>query len=146
MDITKKLLTLLAIFCVIASAGVVCAADAGNHSNWVGINHENISGVPESHYMGSNDRSTDTSIINHNVTPVPHAAGEPVENESASNGTVEGAIGSNSVSQNASANGTGNDTGNATTYPTMQTTGNPILGLLAVGAILGGATIINRKK
>ena len=42
MDISKKLLTLLAIFCVIASAGVVCAADAGNRRigtdiDWYGI-------------------------------------------------------------------------------------------------------------
>ena len=150
MDISKKLLTLLAIFCVIASAGVVCAADAGNHDGAVGNKYENISSLTGSHYGGANDRLTDTSISEHNYTHMEHAAGEPVENTSSSNNTVNDSIATNSVSQSANSNvkfnETGNASSNATTYHSMLATGNPILGFLAIGAILGGSAIINRRN
>ena len=48
MNLSKKLLTLLAIFCVIASAGVVCAEDVG--SNGVDTNQY---GVDDGGWAGS---------------------------------------------------------------------------------------------
>ena len=124
MDISKKLLSLLAIFCVIASAGVVCAADAdidsGNDvmgyaaddSGWAGSQYDD---GEQGGWAGSQ----------YNETLENAAAGEP------SNATAD------SVAQNMTAN--------ATSSHTMLSTGNPILALFAVSAVLGGYAVLRRK-
>ena len=137
MDISKKLLTLLAIFCVIASAGVVCAADAdidsGNDvmgyaaddSGWAGSQYDDgdQGGWAGSQY--NEDEQGGWAGSQYNETLGNAAAGEP------SNATAD------SVAQNMTAN--------ATSSHTMLSTGNPILALFAVSAVLGGYAVLRRK-
>ena len=136
MDIMKKFLVLLAIFCVIASAAAVSAEDVGNNDGYAGINYEDMNGVSESQ---------------------GNLVDEGTGNESAVNQTSDVGLfnvsGSLPTSQNApahspfneSGNATGNVTGNTTAQQTMPATGNPILAFLTVCAVLGGYTVIRRK-
>ena len=147
-DISKKLLlTLLAIFCVIASAGAACAADAygdtgydelsyaddigewvdspysdDNQTGWAGsqYNEDEQGGYAGSQY--NEDEQGGYAGSQYNETLENAAAGEPV---------------SDSVSQNMTAN--------ATSSHTMLETGNPILALFAVGAVLGSCAVFKRK-
>lgn len=121
MDLSKKLLTLLAIFCVIASAGVVCAADVSSN----GLDDNQYS-IPQEGYAGSQyDENQEGGYAG-----------------SQYNKTVENAAGEHLTE---TGNITGNTTGNATASHTMPATGNPIMALFAVCAILGGYAIIRRK-
>ena len=124
MDINKKLLTLLVIFGVIASAGIVCAAEDGGYAGY---------------------RYADS---------LEPGAGLPIENQTAN--TTMHVNTTDNVTGNATGNATGNitnnttnnttnTTGNATVPHTLLSTGNPIFILLAVLAVVGGATIIRRK-
>ena len=61
------------------------------------------------------------------------------------NQTAENATGE-PVNETVTAPEAANATGNATSSHTMLATGNPILALLAVGAVLGGAAVITRRK
>ena len=163
MDISKKLLSLLAIFCVIASAGVVCAADAdidsGNDvmgyaaddSGWAGSQYDDgdqggwagsqYNETDQGGYAGSQYNEDEQggwagsqyddgeqggwAGSQYNETLENAAAGEP------SNATAD------SVAQNMTAN--------ATSSHTMLSTGNPILALFAVSAVLGGYAVLRRK-
>ena len=139
MDLNKKLLTLLAIFCLIASAGVVCAADYDD--GYAGINYEDMNGVSGSQYDDTND------------TVLEPGAGLPLENQTnpmAGNDT-NNATGNTTgnITGNATAHAAGgiagNTTTNATAHNTMFATGNPILALFAVCAVLCGAAIIRKQ-
>lgn len=122
MNLSKKLLTLLAIFCVIASAGVVCAAD--NDGGYVGSDYaDGMGSYAGSNYQddggwaGSQYNETAENAAANQTAP---AAGEPT--------------------------GATNMTANATSSHTMLATGNPILILLGVSAVLGGAAVLRRKN
>lgn len=128
MNISKKLLALLAIFCIIASAGVVCAADNGTDDGWAGSQY--------------------------NETCVDHEGGPYIDPDYAHH---EPAAGEPTNSTGNSTNATGNSTGHAagelsnnTTNKTanpykLPATGNPVLVLLGVSAILGGCAALRRK-
>ena len=46
MDIMKKFLILLAIFCIVGSAAAVSAADvSSNNDGWAGSNYQDMNGV-----------------------------------------------------------------------------------------------------
>ena len=120
----KKLLTLLAIFCVIASAGAVCAEDV-SPDGWAGSQYQDEGGYAGSQYQ--DDGGWAGSQYNETVE---NAAGEPGNLTTVSAGFENTAI---------------NDTANATSFHTMLATGNPILALFAVCAVLGGYTVIRRK-
>ena len=128
MNISKKLLALLAIFCIIASAGVVCAADNGTDDGWAGSQY-NETGVD--HEGGP---YIDPDYAHHEP-----AAGEPTN--------------STGNSTNATGNSTGhaagelsNNTTNKTANPyKLPATGNPVLVLLGVSAILCGCAALRRK-
>ena len=169
MNISKKLLTLLAIFCVIASAGAACAADAygntgydelsytddlgewvGSHSDdnqtgWAGSQYnENDQGGyagsqynqdEQGGYAGSQydvDDQGGYAGSQYNETS-EHAAGEPV------NTTADAPVNetADTVAQNMTAN--------ATSSHKMLETGNPILALFAVGAVLGAYAVYKRE-
>ncbi|MBQ6099524.1 MAG: hypothetical protein IJL02_06645 [Methanobrevibacter sp.] len=142
MDSTKKL-TLFAVFCVIASACVVCVVDAANPE-----------GLDVGQYPDNDYGLTDDSITDPDSTHSQLAAGEPAENQTDANITVEDAMAESPLFQSAPSNVTINETGNATgnatnataTAHTMLATGNPILALLAVGAGIGATVVISRKK
>ena len=147
MDFSKKLLTLLAIFCVIASAGVVCAADVSSN----GLDDNQYS-IPQEGYAGSQyDENQEGGYAGsqYDVNQEGGYAGSQydVNQEggyagSQYNKTVENAAGEHLTE---TGNITGNTTGNATASHTMPATGNPIMALFAVCAILGGYAIIRRK-
>ena len=160
MDLSKKLLTLLAIFCVIASAGVVCAADVSSNGlddNQYSIPQEGYAGSQydenqEGGYAGSQydvNQEGGYAGSQYDVNQEGGYAGSQydVNQEggyagSQYNKTVENAAGEHLTE---TGNITGNTTGNATASHTMPATGNPIMALFAVCAILGGYAIIRRK-
>ena len=124
MDLSKKILAILAIFCVLVSAGAVCAADdfgqlgsnyADDDSGYAGSNYE------DGGYAGSNyqdDGGWAGSQYNETLeNATANAAGEPTNATNATVGSVH----------------------------SMLATGNPILILLAVGAVLGGYVVFKRK-
>ena len=121
MDISKKLLTLLALFCVIASAGVVCAEDVSD-GGYAGIQYNDSGGWAGSQYQ---DDKGGWAGSQYNAT-VENAAAHPTT-VSAGNQVVN------------------NTTANTTTNHLMHAAGNPILALLAVSAVLGGYAVIKRK-
>ena len=144
MDLSKKLLTLLAIFCVIASAGVVCAEDVGSDGF-------DTYGVDEGGYAGSQydlDNQGGYAGSQYNESQEGGYAGSQYQDDggwagSQYNETVENAAGE-PVNETAAVDA--NVTGNSTVPHSMLATGNPILVLLAVGAVLGGAAVITRRK
>lgn len=144
MDLSKKkILAILAIFCVLVSAGAVCAADdfgqlgsnyADDDSGYAGSNYE------DGGYAGSNYQDYDDGIADDNSG----YAGSNYQDD-------DGWAGSqyNETLENATANAAGEPTNatNATvgSVHSMLATGNPILILLAVGAVLGGYVVFKRK-
>ena len=138
MVISKKLLTLLAIFCVIASAGAACAADAYGDAGYDELGYaDDIGEWVGSQY--SDDNQTGWAGSQYNDTDQGGYAGSQY-NETLENAAANAAAGepvSDSVSQNMTAN--------ATSSHTMLETGNPILALLAVGAVLGSCAVLKRK-
>ena len=112
MDIMKKFLVLLAIFCIIGSAAAVSAADASDDlGNYAGTQYQ------DGGYAGSQYQDDGGWAGSQYDETLENAAGAPV-----------------------------NATANATSSHTMPVTGNPILLLLVVGAVLGGAAVIKRRK
>ncbi len=157
MDISKKLLALLVLFCVIASAGAACAADAyGNTGydelsytddigDWVGSQYsdDNQTGWAGSQYnqdeqggyAGSQydvDDQGGYAGSQYNETS-EHAAGEPAST------TADAPV--NETADTAAQN----MTANATSSHKMLETGNPILALFAVGAVLGAYAVYKRE-
>ena len=138
MDLNKKLLTLLAIFCLIVSAGVVCAAD---QDGYAGINYQIMNGVSGSQYAVADGLEPGNGLPLENQTgPVGNATSNVVGN---STGNATG-----NTTGNATVHAAGaptNTTGNATAHHSMPATGNPILALFAVTAVLGGYAVLRRK-
>ncbi len=145
MDFKKTLLTLLAIFCVVVSAGAVCAADGDSYDDvWAESQYEDDGGWAGSQYNETAETDADSSQYNETdagLTDRPlidpdyahtEAAGEPT-NETG-NSTVEG---TSDVAENT--------TTNSTAPHTMPATGNPIIALIGVTAVLGGYTILRRR-
>lgn len=146
MIFSKRLLAVLAILCVIVSAGAVCAAD---QDGYAGSNYQDMNGVSGSQYYvnNGNDLEPGAGLPLENQTGyVPlDSAGNPIA-QNASNATAH-------TTGNATGNGTAHTTGNATTNSTNATaqtnmlpTGNPIIILLAVLGVVGGYGIIRRNK
>ena len=130
MDISKKLLALL-VFCVIASAATVCAADVdgGNGNDVVGQADDN-GGWAGSQYNQDDQGGYAGSQYNETSE---HAAGEPT------NTTADAPV--NETADTAAQN----MTANATSSHKMLETGNPILALFAVGAVLGAYAVYKRE-
>ena len=138
MDLTRKLLALLAIFCLIASAGAVCAAD-----NVTGdVNYQDMNGVAGSQYqdeagVGDHPDFDADGDDSHPTAPEidpDYAHHEPGSTNTTGNSTIH------------AAGEPTNTTGNATAAHTMHATGNPILILLVISAVLGGCGVALRKK
>ena len=153
MAISRKLLTLLAIFCVIASAGIVCAADQGGYA---GSNYQDMNGVSGSQYYVNNGDNLEPGAglpLENQTGYVPlDNNGNPITNATA-NTTVASAAGNptgnatgNTTANTTVANATGNTTANATALSSMLATGNPIMILFALIAFIGGYGAIRRIK
>jgi hypothetical protein len=170
MDLIKKFLILLAIFCVIGSAAVSAADLGSDDGGYAGSNSEDAIGVAGSNYGDSNgvagsqynpddEGAGQLAAVEHDTNFVPdgtpdanHAAGE-ADNQTQGNATNEHVYApdtfnsvptSQSVYDNATYNGTAS-AGNTSAPQEMHSTGNPILALLAVGAVLGVSSIIRKK-
>ena len=150
MDIMKKLLVLLAIFCIIGSAAAVSAADVYDDlGGYAGSQYQ------DGGYAGSQYQDGGYAGSQYDENEQGGYAGSQYQDDggwagSQYNETLENATG---APVNATANATAtavspveNATANATAPHTMLATGNPILVLLAVGAVLGGAAVITRRK
>lgn len=144
MNLKKNILVLLAIFCVIASAGIVCAAENGGYA---GSNYEDMNGVSGSQYYVYNpgpepgaglplENQTNPTIGN----TTGHAAGENIQNTTGNTTNTTGHATSGNI-HNTTVNTT-----NATATHTLPSTGNPIIALLAVSAIMGGYAVLRRNK
>ena len=153
MELKTKLFAILAIFCILCSACAVCAADdasamSADDGIFIdGSSHDGHDGaiIPpdnthdEAGHAAGMDPYLDGSQDGHNGTIIPPDA---AHNEAAMNQTNSThAAGSDDV-----ANATGNATNNTIAHNNLPATGNPILALLAITAVLGGATYITRKK
>ena len=147
----KKFLVLLAIFCILGSAAAVSATDmnddfsvqdAGQYQGdvngydagqddggYAGSQYQDDGGWAGSQYNESQEELTGRPIIDPDYAHMEPAAGAPVN---------ETGNATDAVAQN--------DTANATSPHAMLPTGNPILALLAVGAVLGCAGVMTKKK
>ena len=140
MNFNKKLLTLLAIFCVIASAGFVCAADDASSQDGIVLGES----INEPANLGSDAGQNDV-----NQSTLEPGAGLPLENQTGPVGNATGNETGNitgNTTANVTANATGNTTGNATVPQHLLATGNPIIALFAVSAIMGSYAVIKRNK
>ena len=133
MKLKNKIFAILAIFCLIASACAVSAANETNSTYTDGM----YNGYPtETHDINNatdNTSDLDAEAIHDSMILPPDYA------HSEMNAT-------NATGHAAGENITATNTTNATQTHTMPATGNPILALLAVSAVLGGAGILRRKK
>lgn len=125
----KKILAILAIFCVLVSAGAVCAADDFGQ---LGSNYADDSGYAGSNYQ--DDGGWAGSQYNETLeNATANAAGEPTNATNATNITAQAA-------------GEPTNATNATeSVQSMLATGNPILILLVVVAVLGGYVVYKRR-
>ena len=130
MKLKNKIFAILAIFCLIASACAVSAANETNSTYTDGM----YNGYPtETHDINNatdNTSDLDAEAIHDSMVLPPDYAHSEM----------------NATGHAAGENATATNTTNATQTHTMPATGNPILALLAVGAVLGGAGVLRRKK
>ena len=143
MDLSKKLLTLLAIFCVIASAGVVCAEDVGSDGF-------DTYGADEGGYAGSQydlDDQGGYAGSQYNQTEEGGYAGSQYQDDGGWAGSQYNETAENAAGEpvDATAPVAANATANATAPHSMLATGNPIVALFAVCAVLGGYAVLRRK-
>jgi len=149
MDLSKKLLTLLAIFCVIASAGVVCAADNGDY---LGSNYaDDMRGYAGSQYEDGGYAGSQYQDdggwagSQYNESAEDHGWAGSQYNETLENANATGNATGNATAPVA-ANTTATNATNATAPQNMLATGNPILLLLGVTAVAGGYVVLRRKQ
>ena len=134
MDLKIKAMTILAIFCVLISAGSACAAEdiATNSDDVLSIDMDNnVIGVDES----TGDIADDG---------VPHHADGTNATGNASGDRYDDSVPYHTHGTNATggfSNETGNSTNGTATTHTLPATGNPILALLAVCSLIGVYTI-----
>lgn len=134
MNLKIKIMSILAILCVLLSVGSACAADniATNSDDVLSIDMDNnVIGVNES----SGDIA-DEGIPSHadGTSVTGNASGDLYDNGVPNHGNGTHAAGNIS-------NQTKNTTNGTTTTHTLPATGNPILALLAVCSLMGIYTI-----
>jgi len=136
MKLKNKIFAILAIFCLIASTCAVSAADDVNDTftddMYNGYPTETPD-MPDLNATDDNSSDLDAEAIHDSMVLPPDYA------HSEMNAT-------NATGHTAGENVTTTNTTNATQAHTLPATGNPILALLAVGAVLGGAEIYRRRK
>lgn len=144
MRLSKTFIVLLTIFAVVVSAGMVCA-------------EENVGDVadPGVPYYEEGTTPSDDDLVPTDDAAVPTDDGNSTdEGDIADPGVPYHADGTNSTGNitnstigNATNATSGNVTNatNATVGHNLLSTGNPILILIAVLAVLGGGMVIRRK-
>ena len=144
MELKNTIFAILAVFCVVLSACAVSAADdvTGDfNATDVGDIHDDMILPPDyAHDEAQNQAAggdVDGEETHNSMILPPDYAHDEANATNATTDAVGNAAGENATSGNAT---------NATSSNTMHATGNPILALLAVGAVLGGAAVITRRK
>ena len=132
----KTYLVLFMIFCIIGSAAAVCAADAGDDFDAQALTQSNDfdGGWAGSQYNETLENAT-------NVTAATNATTTNVT--AATNATTTNATNATNITANTTAPVA--NTTNATVPHNMLATGNPVLLLLGVSAVLGGYTVLRKK-
>lgn len=133
MKLKNKIFAILAIFCIIASACAVSAANDTNSTYMDGMYNGYPTEIHDINNATDNTSDLDAEAIHDSMVLPPDYA------HSEMNAT-------NATGHAAGENATATNTTNATQAHTLPSTGNPILVLLAVGAVLGGAGVLRRKK
>ena len=153
MTLKTNILAILAIFCVILSACAVSAADGSadyNIDDGQSVHDDMILPPDYAHNeaaqaAGGDDASADNDWT-YSGDPEP-GNGMPIENQTYNHDGDAAGNATNATGHAAGENATAaaaNAT-NATAAHSMPATGNPILILLGVGAVLGGAFVLKRK-
>lgn len=149
---------MLAIFCVVVSAASVCAADGDSYDGWAGSHYQDYGGYAgsqysdeyEGGYAGSNypddggwagsqynataeESVPDRPLIDPDYAHM-EAAGEPTNQTGNTTVTAAGADTASPAAENTTA------------AHTLPATGNPIVMLIGVTALIGGCAVLRRKK
>ena len=141
MNFSKTLISILAIFCIIVSAGIVCAADNGGYA---GSNYQDMNGVSGSQYYVNNALEPGNGLPLENQTGPVHVNGtDNAVVNATGNATTNTTNTTNTTTANVTS--TGNTT-NMTAAQNMPVTGNPIMTLLVVTSLVGGYVIIRKNK
>lgn len=138
MDLNKNIFAILAVFLVLLS---VCAVSAADDTGVLSTDDGNVLGVD-----GNTDINV-TAVDDGNATGSGNTTVKVLDNATGNSTTNTTGNTTGNITGNATHNAT-NSTGNATSpMNTLQklATGNPILALLAVTAVLGGYTVMRRK-
>ena len=152
MELGTKLLTLLAIFCVIASASVVCAADLSNDGSYAGSNYQDMNRASESQYYlneENNDDANQKYLELENALSLENQTGYAPLNSTGNATDHATGNSTNHTDANATSNNTApavrNASNNAINSRSMLSTGNPILSVLGASILLGGYAILRRN-
>lgn len=148
MDLSKKIFAILAIFCVLASAGAVCATDnfgyADDMGGYIGSDYsDNVGYAADDSGYAVNNYQDDTGYAADDSGYAGSQYNETLENATA-NAAGEPTNATNTTAQ-AAGEPVNETNATAGTTHTMLATGNPILILLAVIAVLGGYAAFKRK-
>ena len=141
----KSLIILFAVFIVAISASVVSAGTVEHASN----NHHNDNAILIDGTLTNSTNSTIGNDLNLNNTSHNPAAGSPVvnpANKTVSNETQKETPAQNTTNNTTPTHNTNNmPTAHASNTRTLPSTGNPIIALLAVIALIGSYSIIKRN-
>ena len=147
MKFNKKLIALLAIFCVVISAGLVCAEDAAPSDNGDAGAETTVNGD-----TGADTADTGNDAGNAGTTDAPVQDATSNETATAANVTSNATVNNANTTGNATTgNATNNATGNATNSTSLPkaiqnfVTGNPIL-VLAFVIIVGAGTYFYKRE
>lgn len=139
MELRNKLFAILAVFCVLLSACAVSADDNGDFSaDEAQAIHDGMVLPPDYAHNESQNASgedLDSEAVHDSMILPPDYAHNEAAMANATNSTGH-----------AAGEAVSNSTGNTTAAHSMPATGNPILLLLGVGAVLGGACVLKRKN
>lgn len=138
MKFKNTLFAILAIFCVIVSAGAVSATHTADYTSpyYLDGSYDGHNGqiIPpdanhdEAQYAAGGDQNVNSTSTGHNGTVAP-------SNITNNTSTIH----SNGNATNVSTNST-----NTTASQNMPATGNPIIALLIVGSLVGSYAVIKR--
>ncbi|WP_407410975.1 hypothetical protein [Methanobrevibacter sp.] len=152
MNITKKLLTLLAIFCVIASAGAVCAADADMDGTYLSAtddmgvgDHPDFDDIDDATYDGGWAGGQYNGNMEDGHSGAPEIDPDYAHDEAAGEPTNTTGNATDNATANTTAQAVQNQTANATAAHHMLATGNPILLLLGVTTVLGAGAVLRKR-
>lgn len=146
MKFNKNILAILAIFCIILSAAAVCATehatDVGADLNQTDDGHHGVIIPPdnshdEARHAAGGDPYLNANEDGHNGTIIPP---DVAHDEAALHNQT------NATNHTPAAGGVAQNMTVHASNSKLPATGNPILALLAISAVLGGATLITRKK